>query len=61
MAPSAMGKMNLRLTFEIFHNIKKAIVYVWLVCELNLDLVKITKRVLFHLVSSLRFESNKQN
>ena len=60
--PYAIGRVNIRLTFEIFHNIKKAIVYVWLICELNLDLVEVTKCILFfHLVSSRASESKTQN
>lgn len=38
--------LDLRLTLEIFHNIKKPIVDVGLFGELNLDLIQIAKRVL---------------
>ena len=38
--------MNLRLTLEVFHDIKKPIVDIWLFDKLNLYLVKITKGVL---------------
>jgi len=36
------------LAFEIFHNIKEAIVYIWLVDKLNFDLVKVAQRILIY-------------
>jgi len=36
----------LRLAFEIFHNIKESVVYIWLIGKLNFDLIEITKRIL---------------
>lgn len=36
------GLEIIRLAFEIFHNIKKTVVNIWLVCKLNLDLIKVT-------------------
>jgi hypothetical protein len=40
------GLKNVRLTFEIFHNIKESIVHIWLISKLDLDLVKVAERVL---------------
>lgn len=33
------------LSLEFFHHIKETVVNVWLVRELNLDLIKITQRI----------------
>lgn len=37
---------NLRLAFEVFHNVQESIVYVWLIGKLNLDLVEVAERIL---------------
>lgn len=42
-----------RLALEIFHNVKKSIVNIRLIGELNLDLVEVTERVLVVVVSSV--------
>jgi hypothetical protein len=43
---------HVRLAFEVFHDIKKSIIHIWLICKLDLDLVKITQCVL-HVVSEM--------
>ena len=43
---SSGSRLDLRLTLEIFHNIEEPIVYVRLISKLDLDLIKITKRIL---------------
>jgi len=37
---------NLRLALEVFHNVKKPIVHIGLIRELDLDLVQVAERIL---------------
>lgn len=37
---------NSRLALKIFHDIQEPIIHIWLVGKLNLDLIKITERIL---------------
>jgi len=35
------------LAFEVLHNIKEAIVYIWLVGKLDLNLIQVAEGILF--------------
>jgi hypothetical protein len=41
-----LGNLHPRLALEIFHDVKKPIIYVRVVVELDLDLVEVTQRIL---------------
>jgi hypothetical protein len=43
---AASSNLHPRLALEIFHDVEKPIVYVWVVVELDLDLVEVTQRIL---------------
>jgi hypothetical protein len=43
---SKISTLNKRLAFEILHDVQEPIVYIWLVCELDLDLVEIAQGIL---------------
>lgn len=47
-----VSERNLRLTFEVFHDIEKLVVNIWLVGELHLDLVEIAQSILDWIVVS---------
>jgi hypothetical protein len=49
---------DLRLAFEVLHNIEKSVVYIWLICKLDFDLVKVTERVLRERNSQSQLSSN---
>ena len=46
MTGSANGQGILRLALEIFHNIEESVIDIWLVSELNLDLVEVAESIL---------------
>ena len=48
---SRRNTLNVRLTFEVFHNIQKPVVHVWVVDKANLYLVKIAQCILLCIVS----------
>lgn len=43
---SELGRLNLRLRFEVLHDVEELVVYVCLVMELDLDLIKVRQGVL---------------
>jgi hypothetical protein len=43
---ASVSQRNSRLTLEIFHDIKKPIVYIWLLGKLHLDLVQVAEGIL---------------
>lgn len=49
-----VGTKHLRLTLEILHYIEELVIHVWLLVELDFDLVKIAQRILRRRVSAER-------
>jgi hypothetical protein len=55
------------LTLEVFHNIEKPVIDIWLICELDLNLVEITESILGtvsiakYLVTSIRTRWTRSN
>lgn len=51
--PHNMVSANLRLTFEVFHNVEKPIIDIRLLRKLNLDLVQVAKGILSFNISKV--------
>jgi hypothetical protein len=46
--------LNSRLALEVLHDVEESVVYVGVLLELNLNLIKITKRILQGNMSAVR-------
>jgi hypothetical protein len=54
----AAQSINIRLAFEVFHNIQESVIDVWLVMELDFDLVKVGEGILEREAVSNRVRSD---